>query len=82
MFLRVNKTPVELAEDFTLDDDTIEAVRFADERGRSVINMLRENCYELAQYQTRCEMLEQRLKKYEVVDEFDPKPYVHALVEL
>ena len=82
MFLKVTKSPIELAEDFPIDDDTVDAIRFMDERARSVLGLLRETSYELAQYQTRCELLEQRLKKYEEVDEFDPKPYIHIEVEL
>jgi hypothetical protein len=82
MFLRVTKTPMDIPEDSPFDDMDVEAIRFMDERQRSAIDLLRETSYELAQYQTRCEMLEKRLAKYEPVDEFDPKPYVHTAVSL
>lgn len=82
MFLRVTQSPAEIPQDTPLDEMDIEAIRFMDERQRSAIDLLRETCYELAQYQTRCEILENRLKKYEPVDEFEPKPYTHTLVSL
>ena len=81
MHLRVNKSPVDLPEDFPLDESTVNAVRFADERGREVIDLLRDTCWELAQYQERCEELEKRLAKHEKVEPFITTPYTHINVE-
>lgn len=80
MYLNVEKSPVELPEDFPLDQLDIEAIRFADERGREVITLLREVCWELAQYQERCEQLEKRLGKHEKVKPFEPTEYKHINV--
>lgn len=82
MYLRVTKSPIELAEDFPMDEEAIEATRFMDERGQSMMELLRETSCELAQYQERCEILEKRLAKYEKVDEMVVQPYVHYTVEL
>lgn len=82
MYLRVKSSPEKLPDDFALNEEAIEAVRFMDERGHSLINLLRETSCELAQYQERCEELEKRLSKYEKIDEFEPVSYVHSHVEI
>lgn len=82
MFIRVTKSPIELAEDFPLDQSTIEAIRFTDQRSRDHVDMIRDLSWELAQYMSYAERLENRLKKYETVEEFNPTPYVHVNVEL
>lgn len=81
MLLRVTSSPAMYEEPVSIPDDTVEAVRFMDERYRSVVGLLRETSYELAQYQSRCEELERRLAKHEWVGDFKPKAYEHALVE-
>jgi hypothetical protein len=80
MYLRVTETPRLYDEDVPISDDTVEAIRFMDERCRSMMDLLRGTCWELAQYQSRCEELERRLAKHEWVGEFEPKPYIHAEV--
>jgi hypothetical protein len=82
MIIRVTKSPMDIPEDSPFDDAAVEAIRFMDDRQRSAVELLRETSFELAQYQFRCEELEKRLAKYETVEEFDPKPYVHQLVSL
>lgn len=81
MHLRVTSSPAMYDEPVDITNETVDAVRFMDERYRSVLGLLRETSYELAQYQSRCEELERRLAKHEWVGDFEPKAYEHALVE-
>lgn len=75
-FLRVTTSPEELPEGHIFDGDEhqqrVEAVRFVDARYQSCYNLLHEISHELAQTQTRCEILERRLRKYEQVNEWEP----------